>query len=461
MRQVPGPDAVFLQAELPEWHMHVASLAIVAPHTGSLYDAVRRIMVDRIHRMPQFRWVVRDPLLGLDRPLFVDDPDYDLDNHLHHIAVPAPGGREELGELVGDLISRKVDRRRPLWETWVIDGLAGGRSAVLSKVHHSIIDGVSGSDQTEVLYDLEPDPPPDPPPPPYRPEPAPPWHRVALATTGSMVRLPLRTARLVNQLVRQAVTMTGFSRGEDAPPAPFSAPRTSFNGRLSAHRLVATATVPLGDVKAVRRAAGVKLNDVILAVCAGVLRGYLEDRDELPERPLVASVPVSTRTDESRDQVGTQVANMFVSLATDVSEPRERLEAIAAGTSRAKEMRQALGADKIINLSDATPPAVFNLAARMWTAARLEAHTPPVFNLVVSNVPGPAHELYLGGAHVEALYPMGPLILGSGLEITVFSVADALHFGFVVDRGLVPDPWNLADRVAPALAALTGAIVGT
>jgi WS/DGAT/MGAT family acyltransferase len=328
---------------------------------------------------------------------------------------------------------------------------------VLAKVHHAIIDGVSGADLATVLLDLEPDPPD--PPTPIRPHgeriPAPP-ELLARAAVTNMV-MPWRAAQFGAQLVRQGRTFLRFRTQPKPPPAPFSAPRTSFNGRISPNRRFAYTTLSLDAMKAVKNAFGVKLNDVVLAICAGALRRYLQGRDELPEQPLIAQVPVSTRTEETKDQVGVQVAAMFASLETQVEDPVERLLAIHAGTQGAKEMQRAMAADKIMNLTDTMSPALVGLAARMYTGARLEDRTPPVFNLIISNVPGPPFDLYMAGARITGIYPMGPLLYGSGLNITVMSNATGVDFGVLTCRDVVRDPWVISDALSEALDELVTA----
>ena len=460
MQRVSGPDAAFLYGETRSWHMHVSSILMADPSTaphGFTVERLRENTAKRIEQVPQFRWRVVEVPFGIDNPVFVEDPTFDIDYHVRHVAVPPPGGPRQLGELVGDLASYKLDRTRPLWEFWLIEGLEDGQVAVLAKVHHAIIDGVSGADLATVLLDLEPDPPD--PPTPIRPHgervPSPP-ELLARAAVTNMV-MPWRTAQFGAQLVRQGRTFLRFRSRPNSPPAPFSAPRTSFNGRISPNRRFAYTTLPLGTMKAVKNAFGVKLNDVVLAVCAGALRRYLQERDELPEQPLVAQVPVSTRTEETKDDVGVQVAAMFASLETHVEDPVERLLAIHAGTTGAKEMQQAMAADKIMNLTDTMSPALVGLAARMYTGARLEDRTPPVFNLIISNVPGPPFDLYMAGARITGIYPMGPLLYGAGLNITVMSNATGVDFGVLTCRDVMRDPWVIADALASSLDELARA----
>jgi WS/DGAT/MGAT family acyltransferase len=344
---------------------------------------------------------------------------------------------------------------------WVIDGLAEGRVAILAKVHHSIIDGVSGSELATVLFDFEPDPPdPEEEPGPRLIEPVPSSAELVARGLGRMMLSPYRLARFTDQTVRQGLKFIGFQRRTVSPSIPFQAPRTSFNAELTPHRRFAYTSVPLDDLREIKDAFGVKLNDVVLALCAGTLRRYLEKGDELPTSPLIAQVPMSLRTEADVDHVGTKVGAMFASLATDIDDPAERLRAIHESTQSAKEMQQALAADKIMGLTELAAPGLISLAARMYTSAGLGSLTPPIMNLIISNVPGPPFRLYTGGSPVEALYPMGPLLYGTGINITVFSYTGSIDFGFMVCRELVEDHWSLADGISLALDELLAAARG-
>lgn len=458
MRRMSGIDAAFLYGETPTWHMHVSAVLIADPSTapgGFNFDHFVRRTEERLHLAPQFRWRLVQVPFGLDRPGWIEDPKFDIRAHIRRIGVPPPGGPEQLGNLVGDLVSLKLDRKKPLWEFWLIEGLEHDRIALLAKVHHAIIDGVSGSELAEVLFDLEPDPPPIPPPEHPRPvEEIPSGLELMARGMAHTFLTPWRATRFANQSVRQGLKFIGFRRGPAPPPAPFQAPRTSLNGELTPYRRFAYTSVPLEQVKALKKHFDVKVNDVVLALCAASLRRYLEQRDELPDQPLIAQCPVSLRTDDDKSDVGTKVGAMFASLATDIDDPVERLRAIHASTIGAKEMREALAADRIMGISEVSPPALVNLAARMYTAASLDTLTPPIMNLIISNVPGPPFPLYFAGAEVERMYPMGPLLYGTGVNITVFSYRDNIDFGFMVCRDNVPGPWSLTAGVKQGLIDL-------
>lgn len=463
MRRASGVDAAFLYGETPAWHMHVSAVLLLDPSDvegGFDIERFVRVTESRLHLAPQFRWRLVEVPFGLDRPGFVEDPDFDIDNHIHRIAVPSPGGPEQLGNLVGELVAIKLDRRRPLWEFWVIEGLEDGRLAVLAKIHHSIIDGVSGAELAGLVLDIEPDPEPTPPPAePRLVEPLPDPLELAVRGALSTALTPVRAVRFLQGSIRQGLAFAGFQSRSAPPPAPFQAPRTPFNTEITASRRFAYTSIPLDDVKAIRKAFNVKVNDVVLALCAGTLRSYLIQHGGVPSSPLVAQVPVSLRADDDRS-VGTKVGAMFASLATDIEDPALRLLSIAESTKGAKEMQQALAAEKIMGISEVSPPALIGLAARMYTAAGLDSRTPPVMNLIISNVPGPPFPIYCAGARVEALYPMGPLLYGTGINVTVFSYQDSIDFGFLVCRDVVPDHWSLADGIRSSLDELLAHVPG-
>jgi WS/DGAT/MGAT family acyltransferase len=462
MHRLNGTDTAFLYGETANWHMHVSAVMTLDPATCEgefTFERLRHHIASRVHDVPQFRWKLREVPFGLDRPSMVEDLDFDIDYHLRHIAVPDPGGPEQLGNLIGEIVGWKLDRSRPLWEMWLIDNLEGGQKALLAKVHHSIIDGVSGSELATVLLDLEASPPERSIPLDERqPDAWPSDFELVVKGLWHSFFTPLRVARLTRQTVRQLVRILPIRQREKPPPIPFQAPRTPFNTHLTPHRRFAYTSVELDDVKVIKNAFAVKLNDVVLALCAGALRRYLDKTGDLPDAPLIAQVPVSTRPDDEKGDVGTQVAAMFASLATDIDDPVDRLMTIHDSTQGAKEMQRAMAAEKIMGISEAAAPALIELAARMYTAAGLDSRTPPPMNLIISNVPGPPFSLYTAGAEVTSMYPMGPLLFGTGINITVFSYRDKIDFGFMVDRQAIPNPWLVAEGIPLALEELKQAI---
>ena len=461
MRRLRGQDAAFWYGETPSWHMHIGTLMVLDP-TGAPdfgFAQFKKLLIDRLHIAPIFRWRIVDMPFGLDRPVFVEsvpDPEY----HIRRIAVPAPGGRKEVEELVSHMMSYKLDRTRPLWEMWFVEGLEGGRVGLFGKVHHAIVDGVSGAGLLEALLDLEPTPREVSPEvvDPIEDEPMP--SQVELLGRGivnTALFTPYRIARMTRQFIGQAATLSGWARRDDRPPLYFDSPLTRLNGEFTAHRSLSGTRVDLNRVKAVKSAFGVKVNDVVLALGSGAIRDYLLALDELPDQSLTAQVPVSLRNDDDRMEVGNKVGTMSVSLATEIDDPAERLLAIHASSSSAKEMRQALSAHTIMGISEAAPPALIALAARGYTSSRLARRTSPT-SCVISNVPGPDFPFYVAGARVESFLPIGPPVYGIGLNITAFSYLDHLQMGFMTVPELVPQVDTMADAVEPNLAALEAAM---
>jgi diacylglycerol O-acyltransferase / wax synthase len=461
MQRLSGLDASFLYLETAKQPLHVCGVVELDTSTmpgGYTFDRLRDELSVKIKALPQFREKLADSALNLDHPVWVDDNDFDVDRHLHRIGLPAPGGRRELAEIAGHIASLQLDRSRPLWEMWVIEGIAGtdaskdGRLAVMTKMHHAGVDGVSGANLMSVLCTTEPDAPP--------PEPV---EGVGSANTleiaaSGLLRFATRPLHLVNVLpgtVASVVETVRRARSGEAMTSPFRAPPTAFNAAITGHRNVAFAQLDLEDIKKIKNRFEVKVNDVVMALCAGVLRQYLLDRGELPDTPLVAMVPVSVR-DKSDRPGRNQVSGLFSRLETHIDDPGERLRAIAQANSVAKQHSSAIGATLLQDWTQFAAPAVFGVAMRAYSNVRLSERR-PVHNLVISNVPGPQIPLYFFGAQVKAMYPLGPIFHGSGLNVTVMSLDGKLDVGIISCPELLPDLWDLADDFHVALEELLSA----
>jgi diacylglycerol O-acyltransferase len=458
MERLTGLDAGFLYMETPTQHMHTLKVAVLDPSTapgGYSFERVSEVLGRRLHLVPSFRRRLVDVPLQLHHPVWIEDPDFDLHAHVHRAVLPAPGGDEELDDLMSEIVSTPLDRSRPLWELWAVEGLTGGHIAFVSKIHHSLADGVKAAQLLATVLDDQPDAP-DPEPHEWHADPLPSrWRLLA----DAIVDLAREIARLPHLLLR---TIRGVRAAADArrrrdvsPPLPFSTPKLSFNTALTPSRRFVTTSLSLTEVKALKAALDCTVNDVVLALCAGALRRYLEERGELPQRALMAGVPTSTRSaEEARERTssGNQVSNLFTVLPVQLADPRARLQLIHETTKGAKEQLNLLGADMLADWSEITPPRPFAAVVGLYSRFGLaRSHRPPI-NLVVSNVPGPSEPLFITGARLLALYSMGPILENIGLNITVWSYLDALNFGIVAcDDDL---PGALATHLHEALAEL-------
>ncbi len=463
MEQLGGLDATFVYCETPTMHMHVCAVLLLDPTVvpgGYSFEKLRSMFLERLPKVPAIRQKLAHPPLRVSRPFWVDDPHLDIDDHVHRITARPPGDDRVLASLAGEIASRPLRRDRPLWEMWVVEGLEDGRVALVAKMHHSTIDGVSGANVMGRLFDLEPVSE-------FTPESGP---RAAtspnalemlgrglasrLAEPWDLVRLVPTTAFRLASAVWKANRQ---NPPHPSPPAPFTAPRTSFNATVTARRSIAFIAVPLSDVKSVKNALGVTVNDVVTTVVGGALRRYLEDRGELPDHSLIAAAPVSVHNQTESHRGTTKVSVMFSSLATDEKDPLARLRAVARSNDEAKEIHRMVGADTLIRWAEHFWLNAFGLGARLYSSLHAADHHPVVHNLILSNVPGPPVPLYLAGARVAGIYPLGPIMDGAGINITVLSQEDRVGFGIVACPDLVPRVWDLAEAIPEALAELVGA----
>ncbi len=461
MERLSGLDASFLYLETPAQMMHVCGIVVLDPETipgGYNFNAFKAELHARVSAIPSFRRKLRTVPMKLDHPVWVNDDDFDIDRHVHRMALPAPGDEEELTQIAGHLAGIPLDRTRPLWEMYVIEGLSNGKVAVFSKMHHASVDGVSGSSMLSVLCSLEPDggslAPVDPDDLGRSPS------ELELAGRGllSMARKPLDVARLLAPSAQLVTRTVGRAREGTAMAAPLTAPRTSFNGTITGHRSVALADMSLDDIKAIKNATGTTVNDVVLAVAGGALRSYLLERDELPDSSLLATVPVSVREMSSKEGGSNKVSALFTKLGTDEADPIKRLRVMSGSNKNAKEHHKAIDADTLQEWAEFAAPRTFGLAVRVYSGLRLAEKHPVVHNLVISNVPGPPVPLYFMGAKIDALYPLGPVFHGAGLNITVMSNNGSVHVGLIACRELMPRVWDLARLFPDELATLKKAV---
>lgn len=437
MRRLSGLDSTFLAAEAPSnYFSHTMAVMVLDRSTMQGSDPValiREYVGRRIHQVPPLqRRLVQVPF-GLDTPVWVDEPSVDLDRHVRGASLPPPAGPAELLAFVSELAGTQLDRRHPLWEMYVVEGPGSDELSIVAKLHHSLMDGGAGMQFMASLFALSPDAGP-PPRRRHRPDENPPGDLALVAgATASMVRRPLlalRAAggslRVAPGVVRQIWNFRGFP---DPPAAPFRAPRTLFNSPITSRRQVAMTSLPIGQVKDVAHTFGVTVNDVLLAVVAGAVRHYLTSLDELPDRELVAAVPVSLRA--GRDtKAANLVSVVLCGLGTDKANPVERLAGIHNAALEAKMLQSALGSE-LLQWLEVPVPALISAAANLYSRLGLSAFHPPFCNLLVSDVPGPPMPLFFAGARLRSLFPLGPIFDGMGLNITAVSSADTLDVGLV------------------------------
>lgn len=490
MRQLNGIDASFLNLETPTNFGHISSLSLYDAQGaagGASLEATKAIILERIDQLAPFRRRLVQVPLGLDLPYWIEDPGFDIDFHVRHHAVPPPGNPQQLAEAVSRIVARPLDRSRPLWELYVIEGVDEGRTiAQLTKVHHAAVDGAAGAIMLAAMLDIDPT---------TRPTGSPaPWQGERIPTDDELLRMTakeylVRPEKMVRQGVRAVRDIAASSKSGglkaiadlvaqpmpgplgrmmrdrlrrdqgqniDHPPAlpPTQAPRTPWNRPISAHRRFSYTSMPLEDAKAIRRVFGCTFNDLVMAACSSTLRRYLQLHDCLPEESLVAMVPVSVRTGHEDERFQNRVSAMFTDLATNEPDPVKRLRHVQGSLIAAKEHFAAIPADTLQDFTRFAPPAIAARAMRMYSRLRIADRMNPPFNLVISNVPGPNIPLYSSGAQLLHYYPVSTLIDGQGLNITVQSYNGNLDFGFLACRELVPDIWVLVDLLHESMDEL-------
>jgi len=458
IRPLSGMDSVFLSAETPTTPMNVIATVVVEGPVD--FEALVARIASRLPDMPPFRRCLVEMPLGLDHPIWIEDPDFDVREHVTRVSADAPGDDRALARAVARIARGRLDRARPLWEVVVVDGLCDDRTALVVKAHHAAVDGVSGAAMLLHLFDRPgddaaetaetgiawvPDAEPD----------------AAAFLQHGMERLRSRPRALRDALQHAGRSVLGLGQGWFAPdpsirqaPLPFQAPESPFNGPLSARRSVAYARTSRESVQVVRQTLGGTLNDVVLAACTRALQVELLERGAAPDGPLLAAIPVSTRTSGEAEGRGNSLSAFLTALPVQLEDPIHQLAEVRRASRRAKRFHSALGDQTLASLAELATPGLAQRALGIYGRWKLASKHRPFANVVIANVPGPPMKLAMIGQPVLALHPHGPLMEGIGLNITVLSYAGSIDVGVLASRAHVPEAHRLADRVASAFEEL-------
>jgi len=450
VRQLGKQDILFVAGETDTIYHHTVGLVILDTSACPRFsfDYLRKKVIERIREVPHFRWKLHEVPMGLDLPYWIEDENFHYENHFKRIAVPSPGDREALSELVAHLYSRHLDRSKPLWEFWFIEGLAGGKYAIVQKLHHCMMDGQGASKLGELLCDFAPNAK-------ARPVDASisgaragavpdRWH-LSTATALHLAGFPWAAYRGLADVARPLI-LKQFKRQADRSPKP-ETPMTCLNGDISSERGFIFGSLSLDDIKTVRKAFDVSVNDVLLALVSTALRHYLLARDELPQLSLRTGIPVSLRNDDD-EEISNRVTQASVTLATDIADPIARLRAISAECAEVKQVIRG-GGKGFIELIQIMPPlmvsAMMSVTTPEQTAQMLGS------NLIVSNVHGSDKPMYIAGARLETMYPMSIITPGMGINFTCVSYVGQVDVGVTIAPQLVTDPWTIIDGLHSAL----------
>jgi diacylglycerol O-acyltransferase len=451
VRQLSKEDKLFVAGETSEVYHHTAGLVILdtsdCPEFS--FDYLREKVIQRIKDVPHFRWRLHQVPLALDMPYWVETADFCYENHFKRIALPAPGDREALAEIVAHLYSKHLDRNKPLWEFWLIEGLAGGKYAILQKLHHCMMDGQGASQLGELLCDFEPDAK-------ARPVDAsisgaragavPDRWYLSTATALHLAGFPWAAYRGIADLIRPKI-LEQFKWQAERSPAKPETPLTCLNGAIGRERGFIFGSLSLDDIKTVRKAFDVSVNDVLLALVSTALRHYLLARGELPQSSLRTGIPISLRS-AGDDEISNRVTQASVTLATDVADPVARLRAISADCAEVKQVVRG-GGKGFIELIQIMPPLM--VSAMMAVTSPEQTSQMLGSNLIVSNVHGSDKPMYIAGARLETMYPMSIITPGLCINFTCVSYVDQVDVGVTIEPQLVPDPWAIIDGLDSAL----------
>ncbi|MFA5962893.1 MAG: wax ester/triacylglycerol synthase family O-acyltransferase [Sphingomonas sp.] len=472
MLQLSGQDASFVYLETPHTPMHIGSVGIYDPSTAPggfvRFKDILAFIASRLGGARSFRQrLVRVPF-DLDHPYWIEDPEFDIEFHVRHIALPKPGDWRQLCIQVARLHARPMDLSKPLWEFTIVEGLdniAGlppGCFALVSKVHHAAIDGMSGVEMSAAVHDLDASMTPPKAQEEWRPEHMPNVADLLMRSYLNSLTQPMRIMETIGRSLPGMAKLTAkVGTGDVSIRNARPAPKTRFNGKVSAHRVFDAVPLPLAEVRAIKEAVpGATVNDVILAIVGGGLRSYLAGKDDLPRETLTAMAPISVRGEGEKAALGNLVSAMVVGLGTQIEDPLERLRFVHDETVNSKALTNAVGARTLTDYSQLIPSGLAGLAARLYTRVGAANAHAPVFNCVVTNVPGSRVPLYFCGAKMVAMYGTGPVFDGMGLINPIYSYGDTIAISFTSDRTMMPDPENYAAALRASFAALKAATLG-
>jgi len=450
MQQLSGMDSSFLYMETGTTPMHIGSLSIYdqssAPGGHVTFKDILQFFELRLHKARAFRQRLARVPLSLDHPYWIEDPDFDLEFHVRHIALPKPGDWRQLCIQAARLHARPLDRNRPLWEAYVIEGLdnvegvPAGSFALVTKIHHAAIDGVSGAEIMAAIHDLTSDADIDGPAQPWTPERIPTGLELLTKAGLNSISAPAKFSKLI---LRSAPSLAKVIAGISSRQLklPVRVPRTRFNGRVSSHRVFTGRPFSLSEIKAIKNSqAGTTVNDVVVTICGGALRKYLEAKNELPTDSLVAMAPMSARSEDKRTAAGNLVTAMSLPIRSDIEDSLERLLAVHQESNQAKKLTYTMGPNLAADAAEFLPSTVSGLLARSYANSGLVDRVPPLVNTVITNVPGVNMPLYSMGSKMVATYGLGPVVHGVGLFQPVLSYNDTITISAVADRSMMPDP---------------------
>jgi diacylglycerol O-acyltransferase len=441
---ISGMDAAFLYAETPNSPMNIGSVVII---DGAIdFQTFKDTVHSRIHQFERLRQRLVYVPFSVDYPYWVDDPDFDIDLHIKHIALPKPGAWKQLRDVASNIFSEHLDQNRPLWSMVFVEGLdtipqvPPGSIAIISKIHHVAVDGTGGAGLLSLFLDFTPETKEIPEPKPYHPKPLPNDLELIINSTLSFAKDPLKLPKLVSGTLKSAVKASFLTKmqSRELPTAPFTAPPTPLNGIISARRKWNSAILSLERVQNLKNIMGTTLNDLLLAICSGALRRYLSEKGKLPDKSLVALVPISIRGKESQDMKN-QISAMLVQIATNIADPVERLEVIHENNNRGKTYQNAVGAKTLADMAEAIPFGIANQAAKLYSHFKMAEFHKPVFNVTITNVPGPRMPLYINGHKMISVMGSAPIIDGMGLIITILSYDGHITISPVSDANSMPD----------------------